>query len=123
MSAAITETMLDAVLKFKPDYKLRSDESSSGQAAWRESLGIFLAVLHRSRFLLDFDWMHTFDRASGRKLLEKDVGLLTLAELRKVLTYHVRMDKFCRGHLDELVQNGSFEGMVRRLGELKQRKA
>lgn len=42
----------------------------------------------------------------------------TLDEVRKLLTLHVRQDRFVEGRLRDMIANGFIAALLRRLGEL-----
>jgi hypothetical protein len=75
----------------------------------------FLDALHKHGWLSPFDWTAWQDEAE-RYL--KDPAALASADLdtlRKLLTLHVRKDRFCDGHLLEMFESGNITAILRRL--------
>jgi Family of unknown function (DUF6508) len=56
----------------------------------------------------------------------QDPALLAQADLltlRKLLTAHVRQDRFIEGHLAQMLENGHISAILRRLRELRDARA
>ena len=56
------------------------------------------------------------DRYLKNPTLLRDVGLGTL---RKLFTTHVRKERFCDGHLAEILRSGHLAQLLRRLQEIR----
>jgi len=86
-----------------------------------EKIREFLTELDVSGFNLVFDyqaWME--EQTSG---FHKDVTFLQKADLdtlRKLMTSHIRIERFVAGHLKELFDNGYMVAFLNRLEELYQ---
>ncbi|MBZ0114443.1 MAG: DUF6508 domain-containing protein [Thermoanaerobaculia bacterium] len=61
-----------------------------------------------------------YDAAILGKLAEGSVQLesLDLLDTLRVLTAHIRADRFCEGHLASALRSGEFQEVLRRLGRL-----
>jgi hypothetical protein len=59
-------------------------------------------------------------RRAGRMLADPEaVGRATLAEVRSMLTYCVRGERFCDGHHGAMVEGGQIRRLLERLAELQ----
>jgi len=118
MSSAIGKNVLNIILTAAPDFK-RLKAAGASDKTWQNSLLLFLHVLYKQGFVLSFDWQAEF---AGREKYLGDEAVLkamNLEDLRKVLTAHVRMDRFCEGHLDSIAESGYLEQLVERLKVLR----
>jgi hypothetical protein len=127
-NAALSPEQIDAVLSFLPIFE-REDFVPSKVAAppgqfpyhvFDEQLTQFHQTLYASGFVVSFDWPEWQDTARG--YLEQPERLQTadLLVLRKLLTLHVRKERFCEGHLSIMIQCGHIPAILRRLKELKE---
>jgi len=85
---------------------------------YRPAVQDFLAVAHATGWIEPFDWVAWKGRAEA---LVADPALLAGADpatLGRLLTTHVRQERFCDGHLSAMVRCGHFEGLCARLAAL-----
>ncbi|OGG05272.1 MAG: hypothetical protein A3F83_12925 [Candidatus Glassbacteria bacterium RIFCSPLOWO2_12_FULL_58_11] len=120
-----------AVLDFLPVFE--NPDFVSGRLAlkpgelplwnYNDKLLAFIKVLYDNRWITDFDW--TEWQAEARKYWEEP-GLIAEADvtsLRRLLTLHVRKDRFCDGHLAAAVEQGQIAAILKRIAELKESSA
>ena len=87
---------------------------------YNDKLLAFIKALYDNRWITDFDW--TEWQAEARKFWEEP-GLIQEADaasLRRLLTLHVRKDRFCDGHLAAAVENGQITAILKRIMKLKE---
>jgi Family of unknown function (DUF6508) len=78
----------------------------------------FYKALYDNGWIVPFDWSSWQDEAVR---YVNDVTLLEEADLetlRKLLTTHVRKDRFCEGHLDCMFACGHLSAILHRLQEI-----
>lgn len=78
----------------------------------------FIEALYREGFVLTFDWPQWQDEASR---IVEDTAALQKADIetiRKLLTTHVRKDRFCEGHLLAMLQTGHINAILCRLNKI-----
>jgi len=83
-----------------------------------DGYGQLYKALYDAGLILDFDWMEWTGRAQeyvNRPELIKDADLDAVC---KLLTTHVRNDRFCDNHLSAMIRNGHIAAVLRRLAEL-----
>ena len=114
---------LDAVLRFlpvfeQPDYTFGEWHSPRGQFpfyAVNAEVMDFLQTLDEQQIVFPFDWPRWQEEA-GRYV--SDPGALEMADLltlRKLLTTHVRTERFVEGHLANMLESGHITAILRRL--------
>jgi hypothetical protein len=82
-------------------------------------LSEFLSTLYRCKFIQDFDWTKWHDEADKYR---NNPNLLNNADLEviiKLLTAHVRADRFIDGHLAEIIDSGHLLRILQRLAEIR----
>jgi hypothetical protein len=63
----------------------------------------------------DYDPVVVVEMVSSRERIAQ----ATLSEIKGMLTYCVRGERFCEGHYDSLVERGIVEAILQRLAELR----
>ena len=92
---------------------------SAGYFAYSPEVDAFVAALYAQDLLLVFDWPSW--RAEAQRYLSQPEALETadLTTLRKLLTTHVRADRFSEGHLAGVLQSGHITAILRRLKAIR----
>lgn len=88
-------------------------------AVYPEEINTFVQTLYALGFIIDFDWMG-WQREAETYMADEE--LLSRAELGtcvKLLTGHVRNDKFCDGHLGQVISSGHISSVLRRLASIE----
>jgi O-acetyl-ADP-ribose deacetylase len=77
----------------------------------------FLRVLGQNLFLQPFNWP---DWVEAARLVQNPdlLSRVSLPALRRLLTAHVRADRFNEGHLAAMFENGHLVAVLRRLDEI-----
>ena len=76
-----------------------------------------LDALYERNVVLPFDWSAWLEEAE-RYLDPAAVAAASLLDVRRLLTLHVRQERFCDGHFAEMVESGHIAAVLRRLGVL-----
>ena len=84
-----------------------------------ESASRFISALHDNGWVVPFDWVSWQGEAqryvSSPEMLESaDVDVI-----RKLLTMHIRKERFCDGHLLAVFRSGHLNAILRRLKALR----
>ncbi len=117
---------IDAILAYLPvfekqDYQPGHWVEREGQFpyfAFSPEVDRFIAALYRQSIIIPFDWRSWSDEA---KRYESDPDALEASDLltlRRLLTAHVRADRFVEGHLAGLFQSGHVTAILRRLKDI-----
>ncbi len=130
----ITTRSIDKLLKFLPIFeqkgyefsKWHSPKSSENGTAYFPSceysreVNDFIKTLYKERFIVFFNWSSW---RYGKKLYKKP-ELLKKAEietLQKLLTAHIRQERFCEGHLACVLKEGHITTILQRLKEIREK--
>jgi ADP-ribosylglycohydrolase len=120
-----TSDNVQAVLKFLPIFE--RPEYSPGKWIIREGefpyfdytseVLDFIEALYSISLIKPFDWMNWEE---GKQLVDNPmlVGKANLQTLRKLLTAHVRADRFAEGHLAAMFESGHIAMILKRMAEL-----
>jgi hypothetical protein len=77
-----------------------------------------LSDLYENCFVVDFDWPSWETSARGYVEDAERLKTASLDTLQRLLTTHVRKDKFCEGHFSEMVRCGHIRAILERLAAL-----
>lgn len=108
---------VEAILAFRPRFEQHINFTATLpvlQAVQQLTID-FAAALQERGFIELFDW-DTFLASLGRP--PEDPTLLATADietLKKIVTAHIRIERFVRGHLQALIAAGYFTAFLDRL--------
>ena len=77
-----------------------------------------LEILHESGVIRPFNWVAWQSTAERLYRDPKALGRVRLSTLGRLLTVHVRKDRFCEGHLASMFESGHITDILRRAAEL-----
>ena len=125
---------IDAVARFLPDLSaLKYDEISKGPNATRDEDGALvldpdvqyhpvveklIEALYQNHLIQPFDWGDWQDQARRYYDHPRLIRKASLQTCVKLLTTHVRKDRFCSGHFGEMVRNEHIQRILARLTEI-----
>jgi hypothetical protein len=113
----ISNDAVDEVLRHAPGVMALAQ--SSERADGHPNLVNLLAAMEFTDFTAPFDWQAEFGpRPDFLQSLEV-VDHADLETLRKIMTAHIRIDRFDHGHLERLVQSGYWTRCLERLRQLR----
>jgi len=126
---SITTRGINKVLKFLPIFEQKGYRFSewvypspsedgtifSPFLEYRKEVNEFITILHEEEFTTPFDWGNWQDQADFEPHVLKKANLETL---QKLLTIHIRKERFCDGHLATVLENGHIIAILRRLKEI-----
>ena len=117
---------LDAVLRFlpifeQPGYVFGEWHSPEGQfpyyAMHHEAIE-FVQALYAQQVVFSFDWPSWQEEAERFVADPEALETADLLTLRKLLTTHVRKDRFVEGHLASVLECGHIVAILRRMGRI-----
>ena len=115
---------IDAVLEFlpfladegfKPVKEVVCEPGHFGYQVWDPVLERLYSALHDNGFIVPFDWPSWQDKARQYLEFPELMESADLNTLRKLLTLHVRKDRFCEGHFTAMVKIGHIRLLLERL--------
>lgn len=80
----------------------------------------FESLLYKENFIYSFDWTKWQKQAEKLCIDPKALQSADLLTIRKLLTTHIRKERFCEGHLLSVLESGHISDVLRRLKELRQ---
>jgi len=109
----ISVESIDKVLKYHSIFEKKEYRS--------KEVSEFVKTLYEEDFIISFGWGDWQSQAeqfcSNPELLKTaDIGIL-----QKLLTTHIRKDRFCEGHLDCVLKDGHITAILRQLKEIRKK--
>lgn len=122
---------LDAVLKFlpifeQPGYVFGEWHNPAGKFPYYSmspEVSDFIQTLYAQEIIISFDWPSWQEEAARYLSHPGAVGQADLLTLRKLLTLHVRQDRFVEGHLAHMLKDGHITALLRRLNKIREEMA
>lgn len=124
LSDGVLEELLsyrDAVLNVTKSADLNSNDGANIMDD-RTFIG-FLDALNYTGFVESFDYLSWSQERNAHiasiKEVAAEVKKADLEELRKLVTMHIRIERFSEGHIQKLYEEGFFHRLFEKLDELK----
>lgn len=114
----VTSAMVDIILECKPDTKVL-EELGAQSLEWARSLERLLYAMNATGFVAAFDWQSAYKDTPSKTVSLRHINNASLREVRRLLIYHVRLDRFCTGHLESIALLGVLDCLLDRLAKLK----
>ena len=125
----ITPKQIDAILAFldaieRMDFKfgewpVASETPVTPHFKYGDPLEAFVRALYGEGWIEQFDW-EKWQENAAQYVDSPDLLASADAEtIRKLLTTHIRKDRFCEGHLAAMFENGHIVALLRRLKEIR----
>jgi ADP-ribosyl-[dinitrogen reductase] hydrolase len=122
---------IDAVLRYLPLFEREGFspgewQTQEGQLPYFASspeVDAFVQTVYEHGILCAFDWMAWQDEAQQYRSEPGSLAQADLLTVRKLLTLHVRADRFVEGHLARAFEKGEVVAILRRLKHLREEMA
>ncbi len=130
----ITVDSIDKILKFLPIFQQEGYKFSEWDSPKNFEDGVlcipscnyskevieFEKTLYEEVFIIPFEWVKWQDEAE--RLMSDPNALRTadLETLKKLLTTHVRKERFCEGHLAAMLREHHITAILHRLKEIRE---
>ena len=124
----ISAAQMDKVLAFLPSFEKPGAafgewQTPAGQFpyySYSAEVSRFMAALYKENFVIHFAWPSWKETAEGYMDRPETLAEADLLTLRKLLTTHVRNDRFVEGHMAGMLVNGHITAILRRLQAIRQ---
>lgn len=125
-SHEITREDIEAILRFIPIFETHGytfgswdlQEGCMPYAELNDEPSKFISALEKHGWVVRFDWPAWLEE-SGFDIHSKEVlKEANLETIRKVITAHVRGDRFCEGHLLTMLEDGYFTALLKRIEQI-----
>jgi O-acetyl-ADP-ribose deacetylase len=100
-------------------YEVRSEGAAFDPYSYSAEVNQFVAALYKEELIVEFNWMDWGQE--GEQFIKHPERLQTvgLETIQKLLTAHVRADRFCSGHLAHVIQSGHILAILQRLAVIR----
>jgi len=136
-ASAITTEAMDALIKFLPIFEKRgfvfgrwsggecddSDTVTMPMFSMSADARRFLEALYDNNWIVPFDWPKWQAKAARYCESPEKLKGAKVETLRRLLTLHVRKERFCEGHMAAVHKSGHLVAILRRLKEIRQGRA
>ena len=102
------------------EHDITSDGNTVFLGAYKFSdiTGMVHSCIHSSGLIYPFDWKNWQEEAARISGDPELIAQIDLLEIRKLLSLHVRMDRFCEGHFAAMCEAGVILLILKRLKSL-----
>jgi hypothetical protein len=100
--------------------KLGISWDASGYFAYSPEVDGFIRTLNEQNVLVPFDWTSWQGEAQRYRSDPEALAEADLLTLRRLLTTHIRADRFVEGHLASMLESGHITAILRRLREIRE---
>lgn len=94
------------------------ENGSVGNSILSEKASDFMRACYDHHFVQPFDWSKWAEKNYTLSHEGKDIDTLNLEGIGKLLTTHCRTDRFCDGHLLNVMENGQILRILTRLKQI-----
>ena len=110
MTTDYQEPRFDALLSFLPEFE-------SQAVGGTVDMSSFATACYEHGWVAQFDWTRWQDEAEQLVQCPDEIGA-SYETIRRLLTTHVRKDRFCEGHLEAVYRSGHTTAILRRLADI-----
>lgn len=129
----VSQEQIRAVIKFLPIFESIKPEDFShsvllpgqedacygiGQVEFHPAVYEFIKACYENGFVQPYDWSAWARQAQRYMANPALVASARLVTCIKLITGHIRYERFCDGHLGEVIESGHIAAVLRRLEQL-----
>ena len=107
----VTAEQLDPLLAFLPLLDPNAEHPTI-------HTGTFMQAVYDNGLVIDFDWGQ-WEEIAEQFLHPAVMATAALPDLVRLLTLHVRKERFCWGHLESVIRNGHIHQLLLRLHQIR----
>ncbi|MBD2253389.1 hypothetical protein H6G14_19105 [Nostoc parmelioides FACHB-3921] len=127
MSSSVTLQNIDNVLTFLTLfssqncqlYDIQTEPLTLDPYCYSKEFNRFITALYAGNFVISFDWTNWQDEANRFVTNPELLNLADISTIQKLLTSHVRKERFCSGHLAQMIDNGHLLTILQRLQAIR----
>ncbi len=138
----VTIENMDAILRFLPIFEAdgftfgewEAGATSDGEIVMPEKDGVlqmpeveysdevweFVSAAEKNNWIIRFDWRSWTWEAAPYLDSQEVLKTADVEVLRKLLTAHIRNERFCTGHLLSVLKSGHIAAILKRLREIRE---
>jgi O-acetyl-ADP-ribose deacetylase len=123
MSTEITRKNLEGILAFvklftnkeAKLYDIQTKPLTFEPYCYSKEFHQFITFLYQENFIISFDWLAWQQQADSFVTNPELLTVADISTLQKLLTTHIRKERFCSGHLAAMIDNGHLLLIFQRL--------
>lgn len=123
LSAAQMDVILEYIPRLEaPDFSPGEWQGGAGQMPYfrdSDTVSDFRRALSQQGVLIVFDWPAWQTEAERYMQDPQALAAAPLIDLRRLLTTHIRADRFHEGHFASVVEDGHILAILRRLRQIR----
>lgn len=127
IAANITPESIDRVIAFLPLiegkreelFRVDTSQSMLDPYVYDEIVDQLVSALYAGGFVVSFDWPGWQQQAKEYVDNPHSLASANLKTLQKLLTTHVRKERFASGHLASILRNGHLAAILNRLAQIR----
>jgi O-acetyl-ADP-ribose deacetylase len=95
-------------------YDIQTEPLTLEHYNYSKELDRFIDALYAENFIIPFDWTSWRQEANRFVTYPELINLADISTIQKLLTSHVRQERFCSSYLANLIDNGHFLTILQR---------
>jgi hypothetical protein len=103
---------------FCPGGIIPMEEDGLPQEAFTNVVSRFMDACYKNGMVVRFDWESWEEDARGYMAESARLQQAGLQELRRLLTWHVRQNRFAKDHLARMMAQGHILAILKRMGDV-----
>lgn len=127
----VTVEGLDRVLAYLPVFRRQSSDLyevnleviTLDPYSYAPEVDQFIQVLYQEGLIIQFNWTSWQREAEAWMNHPERIGTCALETIQKLLTTHVRAERFCSGHLAHTIKTGHILAILNRLAQIRSQMA
>ena len=101
-----------------PGYKYGTWHDKVIHFCYSSDVTNFITTLYEDSWIYDFNWGKWHSEALAFYRDSSKLASASVEQLQKLLTFHVRKDRFVEGHLAAMLEEGHILAILRRIAEI-----
>jgi hypothetical protein len=104
---------------FCPNREIPVDTEGYADEQFLKTVSRFMDTCYKSGMVVRFDWEHWETEARGFMGDPASLRQADLAILRRLLTWHIRQNRYAKDHLARMIAQGHVLAILLRMGEAR----
>jgi hypothetical protein len=100
-------------------YDIQTEPLTLDPYSYSKEFNRFITALYTEKFVISFDWTNWQHEANRFVTSPELLNVADISTIQKLFTSHVRKERFCSGHLAQLIDNGHFLTILHRLEAIR----
>lgn len=106
---------------FCPGNEIPVDDEGYPDEGFTKLVSRFMDACYKNGFIVKFNWEAWEAEATGYQSEPARLQAADLSQIRRLLTWHVRQNRFAKGHLADMIAKGHIKAILQRLSAMDTR--